>query len=172
MKRIFLAILMLVATVSFAQKVSFNTDFYNAGVGFTGYWSDVDSWATADSSALTYTSEYFDITPIDGQTLYMTYNFYTSGNTNDSLILYIQGVWGDGTMALNLDTVILVGTNTSLATQVVPSITAYAPMVRVSFVQPTTGAFATKNAQNGKLRLNFYARANDVIYKWNKNWYK
>lgn len=160
MKKLLLVILLLVATTTFAQKVTFTPNYYDGGISYFGYWSAIDTSAT-------YRSEYFDITPFDGQTLYLTYN-YNTGNTTGSLKCYIQGIYGDGIMTMDLDTLTLTSANGYTGTQVIPSISGFAPLIRVTF----TSSGNTVGTQSKSLRMSFYARSNDPIYKLNKSWYQ
>lgn len=163
MKKLLLIALLLVATISFAQKKEFTPQYYNGGVEWFGYWATVDT-------GVTYTSEYFDMSPIDGQTLYFTYN-YNTGNTNDTLTMTIQGMWGDGSMTSNLDTFYVTSVSGTQIIQLTPTLIYTAPLMRVSFVSYYGGALDQRNTPLKPLRISFYAKANDAIYKWNKNWY-
>ena len=163
MKKLLLIALMLVATLSFVQKKVFTPNYYNGGVEWFGYWASVDT-------AVTYTSEYFDISPIDGQTLYLTYN-YNVGNTNDSITMTIQGAWGDGSMTSDLDTFYVTSVNGTQIIQLNPTLVYTAPLIRVQFATYYAGASNQRGTPLKPLRISFYAKANDAIYKWNKNWY-
>ena len=163
MKKIFLIALLLVATLSFAQKKEFTPQYYNGGVEWFGYWATVDT-------ATTYVSEYFDITPIDGQTLYITYN-YNVGSTNDTIKMTLQGAWGDGSMTSDLDTFYVTSVSGTQIIQLTPDLAYTAPLMRVSFATYYAGALNQRNTPLKPLRISFYAKANDAIYKWNKNWY-
>lgn len=163
MKKIFLIALLLVATLSFAQKKEFTPQYYNGGVEWFGYWATVDT-------ATTYVSEYFDITPIDGQTLYLTYN-YNVGNTNDTITMTLQGAWGDGSMTSDLDTFYVTSVSGTQIIQLTPDLAYTAPLMRVSFATYYAGALNQRGTPLKPLRISFYAKVNDSIYKWNKNWY-
>jgi len=170
MKKLFLILLLLVATIGYTQSNDFDLDkkYYDGGVSYFGYWSDVDSLST-----LTYTTKYFDITGIDNQTIYLTYDYITVGNTDDSLRLILQGKTGNGSvsMTVNLDTLFLVGSTATSSKQITMSLTGFLGMTRFYITPFYASDVAAQNRINGSLKISIYAKLTDPIYKFNKSWY-
>lgn len=170
MKKLFLVILLLVATVGYSQQ-TVNTQYFNAGVSY-----DVGTFAYDTAGALATTAiftQYFEGTGIDGQTLYLTYDMITAGSTNDSVLVIIQGFIPTGTtgMVLNCDSLYMVGSTTSSIKQLTLSPTGFAPKYRIRLIHYYAGAADQKNAAITSIKLNVYAKSIDPVYKWNTSWY-
>jgi hypothetical protein len=175
MKKIFisliLAIVLFAGGNAFSQNVSIDERFYNAGIGFLGYTA-VDTLNTTQ-----YTTSFFDISLIDGQTMYFTYDYYTPATTGaDTLYVIVQSKVGDatGSMTFNLDTLTIVSNITAnTPSQTTFSFTSYHPTCRL-IIRPNYYGIAgapLQTSRDGTLRFFIYARVNDTVDKMNKSWY-
>lgn len=162
MRKLFLIALLFFATLGFSQ-VAVNAGYYNAGVSYY-YSTTMDT----NNTNVKY-SEYFDISGLDNQTIYLTYDYVTSGNTNDSILIIIQGNLSP-TMTLNVDTLFLVGSTASSVKQLTLTPSGYAPMYRVYMKNYYGGALDQRNAAATSLKINFYAKATDIA-PFRKSWY-
>lgn len=146
------------AQVELAKK------FYDAGVMLSTYYPDVDSLAATNI----YYSTYSDWTTIDGlATLTLTYAYTTAGNTDDTLMLILQGKRDIGNrttpVIYNLDTAFLVGASTrTVRTTAALTLTATAPEVRWVVKESTSQGTANRN--NGTLEVSLYAPTLDTWY--------
>lgn len=171
MKKLFLALILILFVSSAYSQKTINTGYYNAGITF-----NVTSFAmdTAGSGATAvYTTDYFDGSGLDGQTIYLTYDCVTPGNTSDSVMIILQGYLPTGSsgMVLNCDTVFAIGSTASSIKQLTLSPTGFAPLYRLRFTHFYGGAADQKNAAISAMKANLYAKSIDAVYKWNKSWY-
>jgi hypothetical protein len=168
MKRIFLAILLLVASIGYSQ-IAVETDYYGAGLVYS-----IGSLTVDSANATIKLTDYFDGTPIDNQTIYFTYDFVTAGNTADSILVILQGFTPAGNstgMVVNCDTLFLVGSTASSVKQVSLSLSGYAPMYRFRIRAYNGAAGVDPNAATGTVKFGIYAKLTDPVYKLLKSWY-
>ena len=168
MKKLFLALLLIISfSYASAQTISVVKGTFDAGVSFYTGLQTLDT-----NQATVYYTQYFDVTGIDAQTIYLTYDYITAGNTDDSVLVYIQGYFNSGTsaMVLGCDSLYLVGSTASSVKQLTLSISGFAPMYRIRYKNYNAILDVEPNAA-GTLKLNLYAKAVDAVYKWNKSWY-
>lgn len=141
------------------------TNFHDGGISIGTYFSTLDSLST-------YYTEYIDFSLFDGQTIYFTYNYYSAGNTSDSLTIVPQGkqmVANGQTISTDLMTtgiVAIAHSSGDSAVQTTMTLARFLPDVRFKIV-PTSGTGLPAGAQNnragGILKLSFYCKITDYV---------
>jgi hypothetical protein len=167
MKKLFLIIFLLTAVIGFSQTTVYKQTFDGATVwGF--YFTDIDSATTN-----IYYSNYFDISTVDNQTLYLTYSAISgTGKHDDSLLVLIQGRTPYGLadtayMVFNLDSQIVKCSAGDSIKQATLSLTGYAPWVRI-YVTQYVGSSGVRNDNRNSLNIRLtgaiYAKLQDPMY--------
>jgi len=166
MRTLIVALLLLLAigTVN-AQTTGWS--YHDGGISF-------HCTVTLDSASnKTYTTDYYDWTLIDGQSLYLTYSLvqanwdYAAGNDTVSIIILGKDMLGN---VIKIDTQKIVSNTTqALASgQAALSLSGYAPRVAVYITPTVTGATTRRNGKNGLLKFTVYSSGFDVIPPRNK----
>lgn len=149
-----------------AQTVS--RSYCEAGIVFTGYFSDIDSLPS-----LVYYSSLFDLSLVDDQTLYFNYEFLSPGTTGDTITVRLQPVEvenGSSTVEgywapVAVDTVQIIGYaatssisySSSTVRQTTFPITKFGSKYRL-IVTNTPQIINSRN--NKSLRFSIYAKTN------------
>ena len=170
MKKLILIILLLTATIGFAQTTVYKQTFDGAKT-WGMYFTDIDSATTN-----IYYSDWFDISSVDNQTLYFLYSAISgTGKWDDSLLVITQvrvpyGLADTAYMVINADTNILVCSAGDSIKTVTLTPTAFAPWVRLYVTQYAVGTLGTalrnsnRNSLNVRLTAAIYARLQDPLY--------
>ena len=164
----------LVFLVSFLMFAGFNifapqgdgdvyTERYDAGKCYYTQWTTVDS-------ATNYSSDWFDWSDIDNQTLSAFYDYVTPGGASDSGRIIIQGrlprVNTNGTrtyMYVGLDTQLVWASTTSGAVPLNLSLTAWSGEVRI-FIGDYASNHASTQPRDGTLwAVAIYGRDMDRV---------
>lgn len=132
------------------------------------YFTDIDSATTN-----VYYSDYFDLSTVDGQTLYFTYSAISgTGKWDDSLMVILQGRTPYGLadtayMIWNLDTQLVKCSAGDSIKQATLSLTGFSPSVRV-YVTQYVGSSGVRNdnrnSLNCRLTGSIYGRLQDPMY--------
>lgn len=139
-------------------NITYSTDeptptYYRAGMSISGTITDIDS------AEVLYT-KWFDNTLLDGQTMYFSALYYTTGTTNDTQRVIIQGRDGkEQTLTLAMDSILVVGSSATVY-QTAITLSSYFPEWRLKVEQKST---ASDNNNNGYLRWSIYSPANDTV---------
>lgn len=139
----------------------FVTNYHDGGISLGTYFSSIDSLST-------YYTDYVDFSLFDGQTIYVTWNYYSVGGSNDSLILTPQGkqrVAENQTIATDLMTtglVMIAHSSGDSAVQTTMTLTRFLPDTRFKISQTGAGsAGGTNNRAGGILKLSLYCKITD-----------
>jgi hypothetical protein len=167
MKKLFLIIFLLTAVIGFSQTDVYRQTF-DGGATWGFYFTDIDSATTN-----IYYTEYFDISSVDNQTLYLMYDAVSStGKHDDSLIVILQGRTPFGLadtayIAYNLDTLLLKCAAADTSNFATMSLTAYSPWVRLRVTQYVGSSGVrndNRNSLNVRLAGAIYAKLQDPMY--------
>lgn len=137
-----------------------NTKKWDAGIEY------YTSWTALDSLVSSYSTEYFDISQIDGQlqgaAMNISYSYTTPGNTADSLLLTLEGKDANGNVHA-LGTKILIGSTTGAPTLTTLSTTLTLPFVRFTITNNAgTGAAATNRNATGFNIEGYFPKLDDI----------
>ncbi len=171
-KAIFIFAFLWLAIVANAQRPEVKETRFEAGQCFTTSWSDIDSTGT-------YYSGTFDITSIDAQTMYLTFDYISpdsssssSGGTKDTLACILEGLFPPFTttsyiLGTQIDTVFLTNSGhsgrSSFIQQTSLTVANRFPQARWKIVNWTSGS-GTINRSNQTLKLGLYSPVNDPVY--------
>lgn len=159
MRKLMIAILLLITGTVFGQTYFQSPSYFNGGKSVSVYFSDVDS-------TVTYTTNWIDISTIDAQSISIITDFIASAN--DSLQILVQGrvkKTGNTYVQWNLDTILVKGSTNSGASATVHqllTLSSFAPEARLSISQ-YIGAGVGYNANNNTLSVTLYTKDNDYI---------
>jgi len=164
MKKLFLILLLLSATVIYSQTL---TDYYYD----VGHEKGIT--LTMDSTKTTYESQYYDWTMIDGQTsIYITYSLvqghydFTAGH--DTVLVILRGKDGLGNI-INMDSLTVVSNTTQAlaSTQTLLTLSNHLPRVAIYVAPKYSGATlrtaASQSGQNSILKATIYAPGLDIV---------
>lgn len=170
-KGIFIFLILWLAVVANAQRPTVSEQKFEAGQAYTVSWTDIDSLNT-------YYSQTFDITKIDGQTMYLTYDYISpdsssanKGGNKDTLALILEGMFPPFTtssyiLGTQIDTVFLVNSGhsgrSSFVQQTSITVANRFPQARWKVVNWTSGD-GLINRSNQTLKLGLYAPINDYV---------
>jgi len=163
MRKLLITIMLLFAGVT-AVKAQNVTEFLSADVPLYG------TEVTGIDSLGTYNTGWFDVSVLDGQTLYLTYllSAGTGGGviTDDSNRVIIEGrtPYKKGAtisyLTTKIDTILVIGN--TVATQTTLSLSGYHPEARFRIESITA---QTGHNENGRtLALTVYARSKDPVF--------
>jgi len=133
MRKIFIAVLlfMLIPLLTQAQ-IPVNTNTY--GAGQMKYFSKTSGWDSVSS----YYTDWFDITHMDGQTIYAMYDAVIPSGTADTIRITLQacfpGMENTATTFFTVDTMYCVGQTASTpVVRATSTFFSFFPMVRAKF---------------------------------------
>lgn len=170
-KGVFIFLILLLAVIANAQRPTVAEQKFEAGQAYTVSWTDIDSLNT-------YYSGTFDITKIDAQTMYLTYDYVSpdssganQGGVKDTLALILEGMFPPFTtpsyiLGTQIDTVFLTNSGhsgrVSFVQQTSLTVANRFPQARWKVVNWTSGA-GLINRGNQTLKLGLYAPINDYV---------
>lgn len=155
MKKIFLiAVFLLMPLITQAQTAVY-APFFNGGSA--NYFT-----LTAVDSLTTYYTDFFDITHMDGQTIYVGYDYVTPGTTADTLKVTLEAAFPGTESAgpyFTVDTTYFVGNSTSYYyLRAISTFFSFAPRVRAK-IENTSSA----NRDGTLFRFFMYAKIEDYV---------
>lgn len=158
MKTKIYALIGVIALLLCFTNITYSTDdtlvtYYRAGMTIEGTIPDIDS------AEVLYT-QWFDATLLDGQTMYFTALYNTTGTTADTQRVIIQGRNPSiPALQMNIDTILLVGSSATVYQSAI-TLSAYFPEWRLRTEEKSS---ASDNEANGYMKWSIYAPTNDVV---------
>ena len=164
LKTIAIAIFLFLALNAVKAQEAWVVDESKGGYYYSLSWV---AWDSADLAGNLYSKWSSDLTTMDAQTIYYTYN-YSQGTdegsaADDSIKVIIEGRINSN-LWLDVDSINIIGSNDG---RVQGSFTFhnFFPEYRIRIEEITAGATTNSNKDEGTLYLGFYAKTSDAIYE-------
>lgn len=164
MKKILIAILFLLATgTAFSQVATVARRSTESAPIFSCIFTDVDSIVATN----VYTSDWFDISAMQSQSLYLADSLYSPATTTaDTVLVILRGRYQfgkEGTTTkqayIRCDTITVFSNVVAVNTM---SLSTYAPEVQFEIRNKTT-TVASQNRNNKKLYLNLFSNTTNYL---------